>query len=135
MSGYIKINLEKKDCRGLYLLSDASVKCITDAKDGSKLIEDTFKIQLRTKINGIRGKKTFQFEKKKITFIKAVEQVSATRNTIHEMLKENGTTRVQKQEETDANVEGEAKTFAEEIKQFILTKAIAVVKRTAKLGR
>ena len=85
-----------KDCKGMFLFADDNIKEISSVKEANKLIGKTFKIQLRTRVNGKRGKKTFSFESKKITFLKAIEFVASERTTTREVLKESGTLRKQK---------------------------------------
>ncbi len=128
MNNYISINIPNKDCKGMFLSCSTELKKITTTGEANKLISKTFKIQLRTKVNGKRGKKIFSFESKKITFLKAIEFVASKRNATREVLKDTGTLRKQTVKE---DVEQKVyKTFKEEIKPFLATKSIEVRENT-----
>lgn len=75
MSEYISIAIPNKDCKGMFLYCSTELNKITSTSEANKLIGKTFKIQLRTRVNGKRGKKTFTFDSSKITFLKAIESV------------------------------------------------------------
>lgn len=122
MSKYISIKIPNKDCKGMFLLADSDIKNIASTSEADKLIDKTFKIQLRTRVDGQRGKKTFSFDKKKITFLKAIEFVASKRADVRETLKTVGTLREQKTED-EVIVK---KTFKENIKPFLETKSIEV---------
>ena len=124
MSKYISIKIVNKDCKGMFLFADDDIKEISSVKEANKLIGKTFKIQLRTRVNGKRGKKTFSFESKKITFLKAIEFVASERTSTREVLKESGTLRKQKNQEETKKVKD--KIFIEEIETFIRVKSIEV---------
>lgn len=123
MSEYISINIPNKDCKGMFLLADSNLKSIVSVGEANKLIGKTFKIQLRTRVDGQRGKKTFSFESNKITFLKAIELVAGERTTAREILKTTGTLRKQKTVEEIAKIQ---KTFLEEIEPFLAIKSIEV---------
>lgn len=122
MTEYISINIPNKDCKGMFLLADSDIKSIVSTGEANKLIDKTFKIQLRTKVDGKRGKKTFSFESKKITFLKAIEHVAAQRAETRDILKATGTLREQK----EVDVVKIQKTFLEEIEPYLDNKSIEV---------
>ena len=123
MNDYISIDIPNKDCKGMFLYCDTELKKITTTSEASSLIGKTFKIQLRTRVDGTRGKKTFSFESNKKSFLKAVEFVAGERSETREILKSAGTLRKPKvvQDEVEA-----PKTFLEEIDPFLATKSIEV---------
>lgn len=122
MSEYISIKISNKDCKGMFLLADSDIKQIVSVSEANKLIGKVFKIQLRTRVDGKRGKKTFSFEKNKITFLKAIEFVAAERTKARQILKDNGTLR--KKILKDEVVE--KKIFLDEVEPFLATKSIEV---------
>ena len=70
---------------------ETDLEKVTSVKEANKLIGKIFKIQLRTRVNGKIGKKTFTFESKKTTFLKAIEYVASKRSEVREILKIKGT--------------------------------------------
>jgi len=128
MSEYVGIEISNKDCKGMFLYCSTDLKKITTASEANKLISKVFKIQLRVKVNGKRGKKIFTFESNKTTFLKAIELVVIDRTNMRDTLQAKGSLRKQK---TVADVEAEIhKTFFEEIDQFLTTKSIEVRENT-----
>ncbi len=123
MSEYISIKIPGKDCKGIFLYCTTDLKSITTTSEANKLINKTFKIQLRTRVDGKRGKKTFSFESHKITFLKAIEDVASKRTQTRDTLRDKGTLRKQKKIETPVKIQ---KTFKEEIEPFLSTKSIEV---------
>ena len=101
MKKYIRVNINNKDCKGISFLADTNSKTITTVAEANKLIDsNSFKLQLRTKVNNIQGKKVFIFEKGIVTqtlthrqfntFTKALEYVASKRNEIKELLISHG---------------------------------------------
>ena len=130
MNKYISIEIPNKDCKGMFLECDTNLEKIVSVKDANRLIGKVFKIQLRTRVEGKRGKKTFTFESTKITFLKAIESVAAKRVEIRETLKNNGTLREQKKiKESTKDIEQE-ETFLEKVETFLETKEISARKST-----
>ena len=82
MGKYVSIKIPNKDCKGIYLFVTVDIKTITNSKEATKLLTNPFKLQLRTKVGNKTGKKTFEFNKKKITFLSALEEVASQRQTI-----------------------------------------------------
>jgi len=124
MSEYISIKIPNKDCKGMFLLADNKNNQIVSVSEANKLIGKVFKIQLRTRVDGKRGKKTFSFESNKITFLKAIEFVASKRSEIRETLKDAGTLRKQKAiKDIEVAIPN---TFLEEIEPFLAIKAIEV---------
>jgi len=128
MSDYISIEIANKDCKGMFLYCNTELKKIKNTSEANKLITKTFKIQLRTRVNGKRGKKTFSFESHKITFLKAIEFVASKRSETREVLNDKGTLRKQKAKE-DVEVTAPI-VFIEEIEPFIAIKSIEVRENT-----
>lgn len=130
MSKFISIEILNKDCKGMFLNCETDLEKVTSVKEANKLIGKVFKIQLRTRVNGKIGKKTFTFESKKITFLKAIEYISTKRVEVRQILKNNGTLRKQKKvEEFSAKIE-EGKTFLDKVETFLETKEISARKST-----
>ena len=124
MSEYISIKIPNKDCKGMFLYCSTDLKYITTTSEANKLINKTFKIQLRTRVDGKRGKKTFSFEINKTTFLKAIEFVASKRSETRETLKDTGTLRKLKViKDIEVKI---ANTFLEEIEPFLATKSIEV---------
>ena len=140
MKKYIRVNINNKDCKGISFLADTNSKTITTVAQANKLIDiNSFKLQLRTKVNNIQGKKIFIFEKGVIiqtlthrqftTFTKALEYVSSKRNEIKELLISNGTLKdVVPTIEEDATIVSDEVTFLDLINTFIKTKKILLRK-------
>ncbi|WP_428023932.1 tyrosine-type recombinase/integrase [Arcobacter sp.] len=125
MINYIGIEISNKDCKGMFLESEADLKKITSIQEANKVIGKRFKIQLRTKVENKRGKKTFTFESKKITFLKALEYVASQRTEIREILKNHGTLRKQKKAiESQTKIEI-SETFLDKVETFLETKSIS----------
>ncbi|WP_375724127.1 tyrosine-type recombinase/integrase [Arcobacter sp. KX21116] len=124
MNKYIGIEIVNKDCKGMFLECDAELDKITSIQEANKLIGKKFKIQLRTRVEGKRGKKIFTFESKKITFLKAIEYVSSKRVEVRETLKTKGTLREKRVENVSINLE-EGETFLDKVETFLETKTIS----------
>lgn len=138
MGKYVSVDILKKasTCKGVYLYVDSDVKVINSESQAKKLInEDDFKLQLRTKIDNVTGKKVFTFTKglkngtlynqPKKTFTKALEYVSSKREDVREVLKLHGTL-IEKKEVPDSETFLEEQdTFFDKMKYFLETKAIS----------
>ncbi len=122
MSEYISINIQNKDCKGMFLFAKSKGKEIVNVSEANKLIGKVFKIQLRTRVDGVRGKKTFSFEKHKTTFLKALEFVASKRTGARKKLKEDGTLR----RKIIKKVIDSKRLFIDEIDPFLDTKSIVV---------
>ncbi len=122
MGKYINIKILNKDCKGIYLFSNTDASCITDSKEATKLLTNPFKLQLRTKVGNKTGKKTFEFNKRKTTFLSALEDVASQRQNIKDILIKEGTLRPKK-----VIVEESSKTdtFLELANKYIETKSIS----------
>lgn len=129
MNKYILVNIENRNCIGLFLEVDKSfdiklntIKAYTDLLKKSKKI----KMQLRTKIDGKRGKKNFTFnyhetkKDKELLFVKSFKDVldiiDSKRLDIKEKIKAGETLREKKA--IDANDEKEKITFLIKLKNF-----------------
>lgn len=130
MNNYIGIEIPNKDCKGMFLESDADLEKITSVKEANKLVGRKFKIQLRTRVEGKRGKKTFTFESHKTTFLKAIEYVASKRVEVRETLKSNGTLREKKKIEEPIIEVGDGETFLDKVEIFLETKEISARKST-----
>lgn len=130
MNNYIGIEIPNKDCKGMFLESDADLEKITSVKEANKLVGRKFKIQLRTRVEGKRGKKTFTFESHKTTFLKAIEYVASKRVEVRETLKSNGTLREKKKVEEPIIEVGDGETFLDKVEIFLETKEISARKST-----
>jgi integrase len=124
MNKYIGIEIVNKDCKGMFLECDAELDKITSIQEANKLIGKKFKIQLRTRVEGKRGKKIFTFESKKITFLKAIEYVASKRVEVRETLKTKGSLREKRVEDVSINLE-EGETFLDKVETFLETKTIS----------
>lgn len=130
MSKFISIEIVNKDCKGMFFNCETDLEKITSVKEANKLVGKIFKIQLRTRVNGKIGKKTFTFESKKITFLKAIEYVASKRTEVRETLKIKGTLRKEKKvKEPDVKVE-EGESFLDKVEIFLETKEISARKST-----
>ncbi len=85
---YVSIEIVNKDCKGMFLLCDSTDKKITSTVQANRLISKTYRIELRVKVNGVRGKKVYTINNK--TFIKALEYVASKRDGLKQSLKDNG---------------------------------------------
>jgi integrase len=130
MSFFISIEIVNKDCKGMFLDCETNLKKITSVKEANKLIDKSFKIQLRTRVAGKIGKKTFSFESKKITFLKAIEYVATKRLEVRETLKQKGTLRKEKKVEAVHIEVEEGETFLDKVETFLETKEISARKST-----
>jgi len=119
---FISIDISKKDCKGIYLYANSDIKKITVLKQANSLIDINYKLQLRTKINGKTGKKTFNFNINKKSFIKALEYVASERESIRNTIEEVGTLRVVKEEDLKEIIET---TFKQRLESFLETKSIS----------
>lgn len=122
MEKYVNIKILNKDCKGIYLFTNADVKIITDPKEATKLLTNPFKLQLRTKVGNKTGKKTFEFNKKKTIFLSALEEVASQRQTIKDILIKEGTLRPKKVAIEESK---KAVTFLEVANRYIETKSIS----------
>ena len=123
MNKYVSIKIDGKDCKGISLYCDTNKKSITSSVEANKLISIEYKLQLRTKVNNINGKKIFTFNKDKKTFLKALEFVASERANNKNMISTNGTVREVKQEvqiKEDASI-----SFLDKIELFLETKSIS----------
>lgn len=123
MSEYISIDISNKDCKGMFLNCSTDLKKIITIGEANKLIGKVFKIQLRTRVDGKRGKKTFSFESSKITFLKAIELVASKRANTRETLKVNGT--LIEQKKTDDTDSIRQDTFYDKVEYFLEVKSIS----------
>jgi len=130
MNKYISIEIPNKDCKGMFLESDANLEKITSIKEANKLVDRKFKIQLRNRVEGKRGKKTFNFESHKTTFLKAIEYVASKRTEVRETLKSNGTLREKKKIEEPIIETGDRETFLDKVEVFLETKEISARRST-----
>ncbi len=121
MYKYVNIKIPNKDCKGIYLYCDSD-KVITTSKSADKLIGDSFKLQLRTKINGKSGKKTYTFTKKSKTFLKALEYVAGKREEVRELLKTQGSLVAPKIKEVEVK---KTETFIQRVEKFMEAKEIS----------
>ena len=121
MSRYINIEIDKKDCKGIFLYADSDLKKITTTKQADLLIDTNYKLQLQTRVNGKIAKKTFKFSKNAKTFIKALEYVSSQRESIRGIFKEEGTLRPKKEKKEEIK----QTTFIQRVDSFLETKSIS----------
>lgn len=143
MSKFILVNIKNKNCTGLYLQIDNT---FTDDIDSMKKANDLLKkqkqikIQLRTKIDGVRGKKNYTFNyhetktDKELLFVKSFKDVidilDIKRLEIKEKLKAGETLREKKViEEVE---EKEIITFFDKVEDFLKYKSISARKSTIK---
>ena len=125
MSKYIGIDISNKDCKGMFLYCLTDLKKITTTGEANKLIGKVFKIQLRIRVDGKRGKKTFTFESRKTTFLKAIEFVATQRTEIRETLKINGTL-VEPKKINETNTDSKQQdTFYDKVEYFLEVKSIS----------
>ncbi len=122
MGKYINIKIPNKDCKGIYLFTNSNISCITDSKEATKLLTNPFKLQLRTKIGNKTGKKTFEFNKRKTTFLTALEEVASQRQSIKDILIKEGTLRPKKVVIDESK---KVETFLELANRYIETKSIS----------
>lgn len=126
MSKYISINIPNKDCKGIYLLADTSLKTITSDKEAKSLISGTeFKMQLQIRADGQRGKKIFTFKTKDKTFLKALEYIASKRDEVRTTLKNHGTLIEVKKKNSNDEILLKKETFIERVEYFMKTKAIS----------
>jgi len=125
MSKYISIKILNKDCKGMFLYCSTDLKKITSTGEANKLIGKIFKIQLRIRVNGKRGKKTFSFAKDKITFLKAIEHVASKRDEVRETLRNNGTLIEPKIINDADTITKQQDTFYDRMSYFLETKAVS----------
>ena len=130
MEKFISLKISDKDCKGIYLYCDIDkIKpvngkyVITSSKDADALIQDTFKLQLRTKIDNQTAKKVYTFQKKKKTFIKALEFVASQREDIREKFKIDGTVREIKEDKKDDELKGVI--FKDRADEFLKDKEVS----------
>ena len=136
MEKYVSIDIDKKDCKGIYLFCDTdNLKASTDnryqitsTKQADKVIlGNRFKLQLRTKIDNKTAKKTYTFDINKKTFLKALEYVASQREVIREKFKADGTVREVKE---IVKVEVKGLTFKQVMEQYLKDKEISARKST-----
>ncbi|MCT7467888.1 tyrosine-type recombinase/integrase [Aliarcobacter cryaerophilus] len=123
MERFVNINISNKDCKGLYLYCDSELKSIDTAKDAAKLIGTTFKMQLKTRVDGKLFKKTFSFNKNNYTFIQAVEYVASQRDQLRTNIKAHGTVRELKEKKEDIEIKGIK--FIDRVNEFLQDKEIS----------
>ena len=49
MKKYINIEIDKKDCKGIYLYANSELKKITKAKDADAIIDINYTLQCKSK--------------------------------------------------------------------------------------
>lgn len=125
MGKFIRIDIKGKDCRGLalYCEDEIELKKITTALQANKIIGADYKIQLRTKVNGINAKKIYYFRKLKKSFIKAIDEVSASRLEFRDKVAKDGTGKDVKNPIVEK--QSEDLTFKQKADQFIDKKSIS----------
>jgi integrase len=124
MNKIINVNIVNKDCKGIYLFTDSDVKEITSIKQANSLIGSTFKLQLKTRVEGRLSKKTFTYEIKKKSFVKAVEDVASKRESIRAIVKDVGTLKP-KRKNTKSIEQKDTVTLLDMIEVFMETKEIS----------
>ncbi len=129
MGKYINIKIPNKDCKGIYLFTNANISCITNSKEATRLLTNPFKLQLRAKVGNKTGKKTFEFNKKKTTFLYALEEVVNQRKTIKDTLIKEGTLRPKKIVTVESK---KIETFLELADRYIETKSVSARPSTIK---
>ena len=122
MEKYISIKIANKDCKGIYLSTDSNIKFISSPDEANKIINSTFKLQLRIKVGTTRGKKTYTFNKKQKTFLKALEFVASQRVTVKATLTNEGTLKPKKIITVEPKV---METFLDLANRYIETKSIS----------
>ena len=128
MDKFVSINIDKKDCKGLYLYCDTESKSINTADEATKLIGIIFKLQLKTRVEGKLFKKTFSFNKNKKSFIKALEYVASQRDELREKIKIDGTVREIKSNEENTKVK--KITFLNAVEEYLQLKEVSLRART-----
>ena len=143
MEKFVSIDIDKKDCKGIYLLCDTDSLIptkdskgndkflITSSKQADKLIKDTiFKLQLKTRVDGKLFKKIFTFSntnKNKKTFLQALESVAGQREDLREKIKVDGTVREIKEVSKEDN---NRDTFLDIVNDYLALKEISLRART-----
>lgn len=141
MSKFISLNIEKINCTGLFLqVEDNFTAEIKTSKQADDLLkkQKEMKIQLRTKIDGKRGKKNFTFNyhetktDKELLFVKSFKDliaiVDSKRLDIKETIKAGGTLR--KKKVIEQKEENEKITFLNRVEEFLKDKEISTRKST-----
>ena len=141
MSKFISLNIDKLNCTGLFLqVEDNFTAEIKTSKQADDLLkkQKEMKIQLRTKIDGRRGKKNFTFSyheaktDKELLFVKSFKDliaiVDSKRLDIKETIKAGGTLR--KKKVIEQKEENEKITFLDRVEEFLKYKEISARKST-----
>lgn len=141
MSKFISLNIDKLNCTGLFLqVEDNFTAEIKTSKQADDLLkkQKEMKIQLRTKIDGRRGKKNFTFSyheaktDKELLFVKSFKDliaiVDSKRLDIKETIKAGGTLR--KKKVVEQKEENEKITFLNRVEEFLKNKEISARKST-----
>ena len=141
MSKFISLNIDKLNCTGLFLqVEDNFTAEIKTSKQADDLLkkQKEMKIQLRTKIDGRRGKKNFTFSyheaktDKELLFVKSFKDliaiVDSKRLDIKETIKAGGTLR--KKKVIEQKEENEKITFLNRVEEFLKDKEISKRKST-----
>lgn len=141
MSKFISLNIDKFNCTGLFLQVDdnftAEIKTSKQANDLLKKQKE-MKIQLRTKIDGKRGKKNFTFNyhetktDKELLYVTSfkdlIDIVDSKRLDIKETIKAGGTLR--KKKVIVQKEENEKITFLNLMEEFLKDKEVSARKST-----
>jgi integrase len=141
MSKFISINISNVNCTGLYMQVDdtfsGEIKTMKQANDLLKK-EKEIKIQLRTKIDGRRGKKNFTFNyhetktDKELLFVTSFKDLisilDSKRLDIKETIKAGETLRPKKVAEQKE--ESEKITFIEKVEKFLKDKGVSARRST-----
>ena len=141
MSKFILVKIKNKNCTGLYIqVEDSFCDDVDSMKKANDLLkkQKQLKIQLRTKIDGVRGKKNYTFNyhetktDKELLFVKSFKDVidilDFERLEIKEKLKAGETLREKKViEEVE---EKEIITFFDKMEDFLKYKSISARKST-----
>ena len=130
MGKFISLKISDKDCKGIYLLCDedkiesVNGKClITSSKQADSLIQDNFKLQLRTKIGNQTAKKIYTFRKKNKSFIQALKEVASQREDLRQKFLIDGTVKEIKNNIKNDEVKGI--TFLERAEEFLKDKEVS----------
>jgi len=141
MNKFISLNIDKMNCTGLFIEVSSNfkdeIKTIKQANDLLKK-QKIIKIQLRTKINGKRGKKNFTFNyhetktDKELLFVTSFKDliniVDSKRLDIKEIIKAGGTLRNKKViEPKDESIKV---TFLDKVEEFLKNKEVSSRKST-----
>lgn len=135
MEKFISLKISDKDCKGIYLFCDVNkiepIKgkyVITSSKQADALIQDIFKLQLRTKIDNQTAKKVYTFQKKNKSFIQALKEVASQREDLRQKFLIDGTVREIKEDKKADEVKGI--TFIERAEEFLKDKEVSTRRST-----